>query len=55
MDVFCEKDVFDVPQTEKILTRAQELCNLSVNFHSDELYPLNSVEVDFYSISILTR
>lgn len=46
IDVFCEKGVFDVRQTESILTTAQSLIqNIKVNFHSDELYPLNSVEM----------
>lgn len=45
IDVFCEKGVYDVEQTRKILTTGQQLANLKVNFHSDELYPLNSVEV----------
>lgn len=50
VDVFCERGVFDVAQTEAILTRGQETCSLNANFHSDELYPLNSVEVlhDFF-------
>jgi imidazolonepropionase len=46
IDVFCEKGVFDVNQTEAILTKAQTLIDkINVNFHSDELYPLNSVEM----------
>lgn len=44
VDVFCERGVYDVAQTEAILTQAKEL-SLKANFHSDELYPLNSVEV----------
>ena len=45
VDVFCEKGVFDVKQTESICKKAQLLSNLNVNIHSDELFPLNSVEV----------
>jgi hypothetical protein len=45
IDVFCEKGVFSVEQTEKIFEKSRQLCNLHINFHSDELYPLNSVEV----------
>lgn len=45
IDVFCEKGVFDVNQTEMIFNKANSLYNLNINFHSDELYPLNSVEV----------
>lgn len=45
VDVFCEKGVFDVKQTEAICKKAKELSGLQINFHSDELFPLNSVEV----------
>ena len=45
VDVFCEQGVFDVNQTESICKKAQVLSNLNVNIHSDELFPLNSVEV----------
>ena len=45
IDVFCEKGVFDVEQSEAILKKGKELLGLQINFHSDELYPLNSVEV----------
>ncbi|CAF0868479.1 unnamed protein product [Brachionus calyciflorus] len=46
IDVFCEKGVFDVEQTERIMTKAlQNIENIKINFHSDELYPLNSVEM----------
>lgn len=45
IDVFCEQGVFSVEQTEKIFRKSRELCNLNINFHSDELYPLNSVEM----------
>ena len=45
IDVFCEKGVFDVDQSERIFNKANSLHNLQINFHSDELFPLNSVEV----------
>jgi len=45
VDVFCEKGVYDVEQSESILSTAKELCKLNINFHSDELYPLNSVSM----------
>lgn len=45
IDVFCEKDVFDVAQSEKMLAKGQQDLGLNINFHSDELFPLNSVEM----------
>lgn len=45
IDVFCEKGVFDVEQSEAILKKGKESLGLQINFHSDELYPLNSVEM----------
>ena len=44
VDVFCEKGVFDVQQTERIL-RAGNNIGLASNFHGEELNCLNSVEV----------
>jgi imidazolonepropionase len=49
VDVFCEKGVFDVNQSEAILKQAQSLSNLNINFHSNELFPLNSVEVTCFN------
>jgi imidazolonepropionase len=49
VDVFCEKGVFDVEQTQLILKQAQKLSNLQINFHSNELFPLNSVEVNLFN------
>ena len=46
IDVFCEKGVFSVKQTELIFIKSNSLHNFNINFHSDELYPLNSVEVE---------
>jgi len=45
IDVFCEKGVFSVEQTEKIFVKSRQLTNLNINFHSDELFALNSVEL----------
>lgn len=45
IDVFCEKGVFDVNQTEMIFNKANAMYKLNINFHSDELFPLNSVEL----------
>ncbi len=53
IDVFCEKGVFDVRQTELIFSKANSLHNLNINFHSDELFPLNSVEVNLKHLSFL--
>lgn len=45
-DVFCEKGVFDVEQTERILQKAlQSIKGIQINFHSNELFALNSVEM----------
>lgn len=45
IDVFCEKGVYDVEQTKRILEKSNSLYDLNINFHSDEIYPLNSVEL----------
>lgn len=44
IDVFCEKDVFDVPQSRAILKAGKE-AGLQVNFHGEELNRLNSAEM----------
>ncbi|XP_074645747.1 putative imidazolonepropionase isoform X3 [Tubulanus polymorphus] len=43
IDVFCEKGVFNIQQSEKIL-RAGKKIGLNINFHGDELFPLNSAK-----------
>jgi len=47
VDVFCEKGVFDVPQTRRILEAGQR-AGMSANFHGEELNCLNSAEVLAY-------
>ena len=44
VDVFCEKGVFELADTEKILKAGKEI-GLEINFHSEELNQLNSVEL----------
>ena len=44
IDVFCEKGVFNVDQTERIL-KAGKAAGLSINFHGEELSCLGSAEV----------
>jgi imidazolonepropionase len=43
-DVFCEKGVFSVDDSRRLLRRAQEL-GLKVKLHADELYPTGSAEL----------
>ncbi|KAH7724210.1 Protein T12A2.1 [Aphelenchoides avenae] len=40
IDVFCEKGVFELESSEKILRAGQEI-GLRANFHADELHPLD--------------
>ena len=44
IDVFCEKGVFNVEQTKKILEAGQDI-GLQLNFHGEELSCLNSAEM----------
>ena len=46
IDVFCEKGVFGVEDTRKIL-KAGKAAGLAVNFHGDELHPMKAAEVNF--------
>ena len=48
VDVFCEKGIFDVDQTRRILKEARKL-GFKINFHGEEIVRLNSVEVCFPS------
>ncbi|XP_065067101.1 probable imidazolonepropionase [Rhopilema esculentum] len=44
IDVFCEKGVFDTDSTRKILQAGIE-AGLAINFHGDELHPMQSGEL----------
>ncbi|GIY05833.1 probable imidazolonepropionase [Caerostris extrusa] len=44
IDVFCEKGVFDLDQSRRILTAGQEM-GLQINFHGDELHPMGAAEM----------
>ncbi len=44
IDVFCEKGVFDTDASRRILTAGQQ-AGWKMNFHGDELHPMNSGEV----------
>lgn len=43
-DVFCEKNVFSVSQSKRLLTRAQEL-GFKIKLHADEIVPLGGAEL----------
>src|SRR5439155_13742047 len=43
-DVFCEKDVFSLSESERILTKARDL-GLRLKLHADELSPLGGAEL----------
>ncbi|CAG7731650.1 unnamed protein product [Allacma fusca] len=44
IDVFCEKGVFELENSKKILEAGREM-GFRMNFHADELYPLGSAEM----------
>ncbi|MBN3299682.1 HUTI imidazolonepropionase, partial [Amia calva] len=44
IDVFCEKGVFDLSCTRKILQAGKDM-GLQINFHGDELHPMHSAEL----------
>lgn len=44
IDVFCEKGVFDLNSTRCILQAGKDM-GLNINFHGDELHPMNSANV----------
>ena len=44
IDVFCEKGVYSVEQTERILKEGIK-AGMAINFHGEELHRLNSPEV----------
>jgi len=45
IDVFCEKGVYDIEQSRRILLAGKEI-GLNVNFHGDELNYTGSAEVN---------
>ncbi|XP_073429295.1 probable imidazolonepropionase [Dendrobates tinctorius] len=44
IDVFCEKGVFDLESTKRILLAGKDI-GLQLNFHGDELHPMNAAEL----------
>ncbi|XP_042324541.1 probable imidazolonepropionase [Sceloporus undulatus] len=44
IDVFCEKGVFDLNSTRRILQAGRDM-GLQINFHGDELHPMKSAEL----------
>ena len=44
IDVFCEKGVFNTEQSRRILLAGKN-CGWKINFHGDEINPMNSGEV----------
>lgn len=44
IDVFCEKGVFDLNSTRRILKAGKDM-GLNINFHGDELHPMNAAQV----------
>ena len=53
IDVFCEKGVFDTDASRRILQAGKDI-GLAINFHGDELHPMNSGEVcQFKAVVIL--
>ncbi|XP_073692461.1 probable imidazolonepropionase [Garra rufa] len=44
IDVFCEKGVFDLNSTRCILKAGKDM-GLNINFHGDELHPMNSAHL----------
>ncbi|KAF7648869.1 hypothetical protein LDENG_00150180 [Lucifuga dentata] len=44
IDVFCERGVFDLRSTRSILQAGKDM-GLNINFHGDELHPMNSAQL----------
>lgn len=44
VDVFCDKGIFEIEDTRKILTAGQKM-GLEINFHGDELSPIQASEL----------
>lgn len=47
IDVFCEQGVFDLSSTRSILKAGKDM-GLNINFHGDELHPMNSAQVQYH-------
>lgn len=56
IDVFCEKGVFDAHSTRRIL-KAGKSIGLAINFHGDELHPMESGQVRtfFFFLTLKSR
>lgn len=52
IDVFCEKGVFNVDQTRRILEAGRRVAGLRINFHGEELSCLGSAEVSTFCIAL---
>lgn len=44
IDVFCERGVFGLSSAHRILQAGRDM-GLNINFHGDELHPMNSAQV----------
>ena len=54
IDVFCEKGVFDTDASRRILKAGKE-AGWKINFHGDEIHPMNSGEVPFVCYKNITQ
>uniref|UniRef100_A0A3B4H5P5 Probable imidazolonepropionase n=1 Tax=Pundamilia nyererei TaxID=303518 RepID=A0A3B4H5P5_9CICH len=54
IDVFCEQGVFDLSSSRSILQAGKQM-GLNINFHGDELHPMNSAQVsaEAYSFRVI--
>lgn len=53
IDVFCEQGVFDLSSTRSILQAGKDM-GLNINFHGDELHPMNSAQVSLPPEAVFT-
>lgn len=53
IDVFCEQGVFDLSSTRSILKAGRDM-GLNINFHGDELHPMNSAQVSLCPHAVVT-
>ena len=51
IDVFCEQGVFDLSSTRSILQAGLDM-GLNINFHGDELHPMNSAQVRIINLHL---